>query len=176
MLSEPKQECIGVTNKVQNTWSIDYVVFLDYDNITRKKLIAELTEIVIKWKLGWTYIFETNDDKKHFHVICPTVISPYEYLGILWDSSCDMAYKKSFFVLKEKTLRVSSKEDGRKKKFPEFCDIIKGETVKPYSSSHLMFLKKMYGAPIPDTITIKTDCVKSDLEIVKYKTKHLNEG
>jgi len=172
-MSSKKQKCLGITNRVQVGSEIMYVPFLDYDNISYNDIVKEISDLVMKWNLGWCYILETNDDKRHYHVFCPTLITPYEYLGILWDSSCDMPYKKSFFVLKEKTLRITSKEDERKQKFPEVVTIIKYDSHKSYSGGHLSWIKKFYKCKetqLPDSLNV----INTDIEFVSYKTKHLN--
>jgi hypothetical protein len=167
-----KSKCIGITNRVNVGSEIMYVPFLDYDNITYTNICKEISNLVMKWNLGWCYILKTNDDGRHYHVFCPTLITPYEYLGILWDSSCDMPYKKSFFVLKEKALRITAKEDSREQKFPEVAAIIKYGSTKPYSGGHISFIKKYYNCKdtqLPDSVNV----INTDVEFVSYKTKHL---
>ena len=170
MSDKRKVECLGVTNRIVTTEGEMYVMFLDYDNITFQKLNMEIQKIMNKWDLGWTYIIKSNDDDLHWHVICPTIITPYDYLGILWDSSCDLPYKKSFFTLREKTLRISEKKDDRKNKFPELHALFEADSDKPYSTGHIKFLQKYYKAKVP----ICERYIETPIEYVQYKTSHLN--
>ena len=169
MLSKKKVKCFGVTNRIQETNDGEYVVFLDYDNISFDNLNKEVKRMVDKWDLGWTYYIQTDDDMMHWHIICPSIVNVYEYLGILWDSSCDMPYKKSFFVLKEKSLRISSKNDGRETVYPKVYAVAETESKRLYSTAHIEFLKHYYSAKIPLCDRYK----ETEIEMVEYKTSHI---
>jgi len=170
MSSEKRVECIGITNRIPKSNHEKYVVFLDYDAITFDNLSKEVNKLIKRWDLGWTYVIQSNDDMIHWHVICPSIVSPYEYLGILWDSSCDNAYKKSFYTLKEKTLRISSKKDGRNVVYPIVHALFETETNRAYSTGHLKFVNQIHKAKIP----ICDNYEETTVEFVKYKTGHLN--
>lgn len=172
-----KVPCMGITNRIERNMGekdeMFYVVFLDYDNIKFDVLTKELEMLCRKWDLGWIYILDSKGDGKHYHVMCPTIVSAYEYLGILWDSSCDMPYKKSFFLLKEKTLRISSKGDKRKLQYPHICGLVQSDhSSKPYSWGHLKFIEHYYKGELPPL----ERCENTEVEFVKYSTELHDEN
>lgn len=160
--------CQGITNRIKHNEL--YVPFLDYDDISLKKLKKELWNLNMKWNLGWTYVFDSRGDKKHFHVISPVIMSVYDYICLLWDSSCDYAYKRSFFMLKEKTLRISSKCDERKVDVPELVRTFHYPTNRFYSIAHLYFLERFKNAEIPIGVS-GFNTMTTPLEFVRYTTK-----
>lgn len=160
------QCCLGITNRLNGGSA--YTLFLDYDDVTYYEVFQELMRLQKDWNLGYTYIIDSKGDKKHFQVICPAVFTPYEILGIFWDSKlCDSYYKQSFFRLKEKTLRISEKKDGRNLKLPVLAGLMVMSTHRPYSEPHLEFIKKYFTTSVP----INVKLYKSPLEAVKYLTK-----
>jgi hypothetical protein len=168
MKQEKVIRCIGITNRLQLPEGPEYVVFLDYDNRELEDLKVEVEKLATKWGLGWTYIISSKEGGKNWHVISPVMMSVYEYLGVLWDSKCDKAYKTSFFTFREKTLRVSSKPDGRKQGFPKLKCILPMNSDRVYSSAHLKFLMQYHKAKTP----IEVNIAETKLEAVSYGTIH----
>ena len=158
--------CCGLTNRLSKS-NDAYVMFLDYDNKTHDDLVKELMRLAGVWDFGFTYIIKSGDDLLHWHVISPVVMSPHEYLGVLWDSSCDAEYKRVFFNMKEKTLRISGKKDGRKQILPQLWSTLEVDTRRAYSSGHLDFLSKLYQIKLP----VPTNIVVADVEVVSYAPK-----
>jgi hypothetical protein len=169
-MTQQQIQCYGLTNRISKS-NDSYVMFLDYDNKSHDDLVKELMLLARIWDFGYTYIIKSGDDLMHWHVISPVVMTPYEYLGVLWDSSCDVDYKRVFFNLREKTLRISPKRDGRKQVYPELWSTLEMDTKRVYSIRHLEFLEKLYKIKLP----VIGEAVISDVEVVSYAQKKVKK-
>jgi hypothetical protein len=171
-MSSKKIVCGGITNRLND--GKDYVTFLEWDKRSFESVQREITFLMTRWDLNYGVLLDSHGDMRHFHFISPTIVSAYDYLGILWDSTCDMGYKKSFFRLGEKSLRITPKHDNRKNIIPKVigtfyitCNFVK----RKYSKPHCEFLKKYYLKNNEFGFIRDSDYIDGELELVTYKTK-----
>jgi hypothetical protein len=159
----PIEATAGMSARIP--FSSEYVVFLDYDNITDERLREELTYLQEVYGLGDFYVFATNEFGRH--VVCIDRLPLRKVIEVVYNSSCDAVFKRGIRINESRTWVLRALEKGERPK-PKFLYTIES----PYndkqlqSEAHGIFLQRYYAAPIrlvnPDG--------NEELEIQSYKT------
>lgn len=95
-----------------------YVLFMDYDNLTLRDVENELNFLIKEYRLGSFYIFKL-DRPNSFHAVCLDVNPMMHVYKILKNSSCDQAFINAILRMesREWILRLGSKGDREPVKF-----------------------------------------------------------
>jgi hypothetical protein len=159
----PKAGTVGMSARVPYT--VEYVLFLDYDNITDDRLIEELIVLQENYKLGDSHVLATNEYGRH--VICIDRLPFREKREIMWASSCDYDFKRGDRINEGRTwiLRVLDKgERDRPKYLYSIPSPYNG--LRLQSQAHGLFLKYFYGADV----RLTNPDGNNELEFQSYKT------
>jgi hypothetical protein len=141
----PKEPAAGISARVPHT--TDFVVFLDFDNVTDERLKDELVYLQELFGLGDFHVFATNQFGRH--VVCIDRLPLRIALEVVYASSCDAIFKKGIRYNEYRTwiLRATEKGDRQKPKYLY-------SVVSPYngqnlqSQAHGTFLQQYYGANV----------------------------
>jgi hypothetical protein len=159
----PKEVSAGLSARIPHT--TEFVIFLDYDNITDERLVDELPYLQELFGLGDFHVFATNEFGRH--VICVDRLALREALEVVYASTCDAIFKKGIRYNEYRTwiLRAIKKGDRQKPKYLYSVQSpYNGKRLQ--SQAHAKFLQRYYGAPVrlvnPDG--------NDELETQGYKT------
>jgi hypothetical protein len=159
----PKSPTAGISARILHT--TDFVIFLDYDNITDERLVDELLYIQELHKLGDFHIFSSNEFGRH--AICIDRSPLRKVLDVVYTSTSDVVFKRGVRINEYRTWILRGLEKGNRGK-PKYLYTINS----PYngqrlqSQAHGLFLQHYYGVKVrltnPDGNTV--------LEMQGYKT------
>jgi hypothetical protein len=159
----PTETTAGLSARIPHT--TDFVVFLDYDNITDERLQDELTYLQELFRLGDFYIFATNEFGRH--AICIDRLALRDAMNVLEDSTCDWMFKKGVGINEYRTwiLRAIGKGERPKPKYQYTVESpYNGQRIQ--SQAHGEFLQRHCQAPIRLMNPDRND----ELEIQGYRT------
>jgi hypothetical protein len=141
----PKTPTKGISARILHT--TNFVVFLDYDNITDERLNDELVYLQELFQLGNFHIFKTNEFGRH--VICIDELPLREALDVVYNSTCDYQFKRGIRINEYRTWILRGWEKGERGR-PEYVRTVES----PYngqrlqSQAHAMFLQIFYGVKV----------------------------
>ena len=141
----PKEPTAGMSARIPHT--TDFVVFLDFDNVTDDRLREELVYLQELFELGDFHVFVTNEFGRH--AVCVDRLHLREALDVVYESTCDASFKRGIHHNEYRTwlLRVLEKGDRPKPKYGYVVEsLYNGQRIQ--SQSHAEFLKDYYGAPV----------------------------
>ena len=159
----PIEPTSGVSARV--AYSTEFVIFLDYDNITDERLKEELIYLQEVYRLGNFYVFATNEFARH--AVCIDRLPLRETIEVVYNSSCDAVFKRGIRINEYRTWVLRALEKGNRSK-PKYLYALESSynSRNLQSQAHGEFLQRFYGAPVrlvnPDG--------NHDLEIQGYKT------
>jgi len=159
----PKEAAAGLSARIPHT--TEFVIFLDYDNITDERLSDELVYLQELYGLGDFHVFATNEFGRH--VICIDRLLLKDALAVVYTSTCDAIFKKGIRYNEYRTwiLRVTEKGDRPKPKYLYTVQSpYNGQQLQ--SQGHAKFLQQYYGA---DVKLVNPDG-NNELETQGYKT------
>lgn len=159
----PKEKTGGMSARIPHT--TDFAIFLDYDNIDDDRLRDELVYLQELFEIGDFHVFVTN--KYGRHAVCIDRLRLKEALDVVYESTCDAAFKRGIHHNEFRTwlLRVLEKGDRPKPKYGYSIESpYNGKNIQ--SQSHGEFLRNYYGASVRLT---KPDG-NQELEIQGYTT------
>ena len=137
----PIEPTAGVSARIKNT--TEFVIFLDYDNITDERLLEELVYLQELHDLGDFYVFTTNEFGRH--AVCVDRLRLKEALTVVHDSNCDAVFKRGIRINEYRTWVLRGLGKGNRSK-PEFTYSVKS----PYngkrlqSQAHAKFLQRYF--------------------------------
>lgn len=161
----PKEPTAGISARVKNT--AEFVIFLDYDNITDERLIEELMYLQELFGLGDFIVLATNEFGRH--VICIDRLLLKKAIKVVYSSSCDGIFQKGIRYNEHRTWILRAIEKGNRPK-PKYLYTVKS----PYngkrlqSQAHGEFLQRYYGA----NVRLVNPDENEELEIQGYKTSN----
>ena len=142
---------IGYSNATQYG---DYIVTLDYDDVSKDIVLEDAQFIQKNFKLTPFYLFTTKQKRKNnntignYHLISLSKVDYNTFQDILNVSRCDNKYKtmNRRNPFRSWVIRLSDK--GKRHK-PEFLNIVgeKNNLNVSISKAHLILLKKAYKLP-----------------------------
>lgn len=128
-------------------YTVEFVPFLDYDNIRDPRLIEELQDLQDLFEIGDFYVMGTSEYNRH--AICVDRMPMREALSVVWESSCDYNFKRGIRINEFRTWILRCAEKGNRPK-PRFLYSIES----PYngkrrqSEAHSIFLRQCYGVKV----------------------------
>lgn len=154
------KKSLGITNRCENG---KYVLFMDYDDISKDELIVEIKRLQADFSLGKFYVFEL-DRPDSFHAICCTQLTVFEVREILKESSSDAAFVNAprLFQRNRWILRIGPKGNRNP---PKFAFAVEGPFSPDESTPHRSFLAKYYGTGEP-----YDDKDSGSVEFAEYET------
>lgn len=159
----PKTPTKGISSRIPYT--TNFVIFLDYDNITDERLDDELVYLQELCHLGDFHILKTNEFGRH--AICIDELSSREALDAVYTSTCDYQFKRGIRINEFRTWILRGWEKGERGR-PEYLRTIEsyynGERLQ--SQAHAMFLRAFYGVNVR---LVKPDG-NTEIEIQEYHT------
>lgn len=159
----PKEPAAGISARIAHT--TDFVVFLDYDNVTDERLRDELVYLQELFGLGDFHIFATNQFGRH--VICIDRLPLSVALAIVYASTCDAIFKKGIRYNEYRTWILRATEKGDRPK-PTYLYSVEspynGQNIQ--SQAHGKFLQQYYGA----NVRLVNADGNDELETQGYKT------
>jgi len=159
----PKVGTVGMSARVPYT--VEYVLFYDYDNIKDERLIEEQVVLQENYTLGDSHVLATSEYGRH--VMCIDRLPVREKREIMMASSCDYDFKRGDRINEGRTWILRVLEKGERDR-PKYLYSIPSpyNGLRLQSQAHGMFLKYFYGADVrltnPDGNT--------ELEFQSYKT------
>lgn len=161
----PKAPTAGISARVPHT--TEFVIFLDFDNVTDERLIDELLYLQELHQVGDFIVLCSSSFGRH--AICVDRLSLREALDVVYASTCDQTFARGVRINEFRTWILRGLGKGSRNK-PKYLYSVES----PYngqrlqSQAHALFLKQYYGAQVrlinPDGNTI--------LEVQGYKTSH----
>lgn len=150
-----------------------HVTFLDYDKVYEEIVVEELEAIQERDKLGAFALIATDPEKNlRFHAVCLDKRPIREVMNTVYDSSCDVAFKRApiFYFYRSWILRISTKGKRTPPQFVKFISSPYAENEQ--SSVHAKLLKLWYEVDYPlvrpdEEITAPN---LSPIRLVTYKT------
>jgi hypothetical protein len=159
----PIKDTAGISARV--TYTIEFVIMMDYDNVTDDRLVEELLYLQELHGIGDFYVFATSEFGRH--VICVDRLLLKEVLDVVYASTCDAVFKRGIRINEYRTwiLRVLGKGNRPKPRYLYSVESpYNGQRLQ--SQAHAEFLQRYYGAPVR---LVKPDG-NHELEIQGYKT------
>lgn len=144
------KEAIGYTSLTE---SGKHIILLDFDNICKWIVDADLKKIIQEFNLSPFYIHLSKERKVdnvkvgNYHCVCLTKKHPAEIVEIQRKTHCDRAYITMPLrnIFKSWIIRTSKK--GKRNK-PKFIEVIGNENLdNDISEAHLDHLKRIYNIP-----------------------------
>jgi len=149
-----------------------HVTFLDYDGVTEDVVIEEIQALQEMYKLGTFALFQTDEKGLSWHAVCLDKRPLIDVIDTIYNSSCDIAFKKAplFYQYRSWVLRIAPKGKKAKPKFVRFIESPYAEYEQ--SSAHAKLLKLWYNIDFP---LKRPDCEISapnlpPIRLVSYKT------
>jgi hypothetical protein len=161
----PKEPTAGISARVKNT--TEYVIFLDYDNITDERLIEESRYLQELFGVGDFIILATNEFGRH--VICIDRLFLKKAIEVVQSSTCDGIFQKGIRYNEHRTWILRAIEKGNRPK-PQYLYTVES----PYngkrlqSQAHGEFLQRHYNA----NVRLVNPDGNEELEIEGYKTSN----
>lgn len=159
----PIEPTAGISARV--AYTCEFVIFLDYDNITDEALKPELVSLQEVYGLGDFHVFATNEFGRH--VICVDRLSLREALDVVYTSSCDAVFKRGIRINEYRTWILRGIEKGNRSK-PRYLYSVEspynGKRLQSYA--HGLFLQRYYGAKV----RFVNHDGNYELEVQGYKT------
>ena len=141
----PKAGTVGMSARVPYT--VEYVLFLDYDNMKDERVVEELVVLQENYKLGDFHVSATNEFGRH--AVCIDRMLLVEALEVVYASSCDYLFKRGIRINEFRTWVLRCFEKGERDR-PKYLYTVEspynGERLQ--SQAHGLFLKRHYGVPI----------------------------
>jgi hypothetical protein len=162
-ITVPRAGTVGLSARVPHT--VEYVLFLDYDNIRDERLVEEAIVLQETCTLGDFHVFATSEYGRH--VVCIDRLPFREVRDIIYASTCDHDYKWGYRINEYRTWILRVLEKGERER-PKYLYSIPSpyNGLRLQSQAHGLFLKHFYGADVrltnPDGNT--------ELEFQSYKT------
>jgi len=142
------------------------ILMIDYDNVDKSVVLEDYKLIQDIYSLPPAYLFQTKDN--NYHVVCLKKFFPYQLLGILELTRCDINYKTMPLrnPYRNYVLRLS---DKRGSKPPKFIEMIGDVICLDYeiSTAHLKLVEKYPKVP---KIEFTNQDNKLDIQIQTYET------
>jgi hypothetical protein len=162
-LKTPKAPTAGISARIPHT--VEFTVFLDYDNIKDERLVDELMPLQEVFHLGDFHVFATNEFRRH--AVCIDRLPLREALEIVYSSSCDYLFKRGIKINEYRTWILRALPKGNRPK-PKYLYSVKSDYDgdRLQSQAHGLFFWFYGGAeirmPNPDNNT--------ELEVQGYLT------
>jgi hypothetical protein len=159
----PKEPTTGISARIMHT--NEFVIMLDFDNVTDERLIDELVYLQEVYHLGDFYIFATNEFGRH--AICVDRFPLREALEVVYNSTCDAVFKRGIRINEYRTWILRALEKGNRPK-PKYLYTVES----PYngqrlqSRAHGLYLQRYCGAAVR---LVNADD-NYELEVQGYKT------
>jgi hypothetical protein len=144
-----------------------YVLFHDYDDLSKNDVIEELKTLQSRFHLSDYYLFKLG--KKSFHAVCLDKFSLSDAFEIQKQTSCDSAFIRAPLCLgmREWVLRIGKKGERSE---PKFIKKIRSDyRERTLSRAHAKFMEKYFGVNAHQAPFANFDQY-SKLTIVKYTT------
>lgn len=93
---------------IQSKQGKKHIILLDYDGISKEKMLNNLSKLQEKYGLSHFYVMRSS--RRHFHAVCFSPVSWKKYVSIMFDSLCCVNFRYFTILRKGATLRVSKKE------------------------------------------------------------------
>lgn len=161
----PIEPTAGISARIKYT--TEFIVMLDYDNVTDDRLVEELLYLQELFGLGDFYILATNEFGRH--VICIDRLRLKQTLKVVNTSNCDAIFKRGIRINEYRTwiLRGLGKGDRPKPRYLYSVESpYNGQRLQ--SQAHAEFLQRYYVTPVR---LVKPDGNR-ELEIQGYKTSN----
>lgn len=151
------------TGTLNRTKDGKYVFYLDYDKMKEEYIKGELEHLQTLYDLGDIHVFQSSE--KSFHAISFAKLTAKEYLEILQNSSCDLAFKNipRYTSYRNWVLRHFKKGNTDA---PKYLYTLKSETKRQHSLAHYKFIKILYPKI---NQSINSDGIES-LTVIDYAT------
>jgi len=159
----PKTPTAGISARIPHT--TEFVIFLDYDNITDERLIDELRYLQELYEVGDFHILATSEFGRH--AMCVDRLFLREDLKVVYTSTCDQVFKRGIRINEGRTWICRTYKKGDRP-IPKYLYSVESpyNGLRLQSQAHALFLQNHYGAKIrltnPDGNTV--------LEFQDYKT------
>mgnify|MGYP001612977110 CR=1 FL=1 len=136
----------GLSNATEDG---QYVLFIDYDNVSKEIVMEDTERLIREYNLPSFYLFTTKEKNNigNYHLINLMKLNYEEIIEILSKCRCDNNYKSMNLrnVYKSWVLRISIKDKRSNPKFLKAIpSIFEGTEI---SKAHLDFLNKIYKLP-----------------------------
>lgn len=154
-----------------------HVIFLDYDDIWRTRMVQDLECLIQEFELSGFYVFATNKEEKiglpgaeqivgSYHAVCLDKFTPYEITKIIRSSHADRSFKRRAVFNTARCWTLRTHEDYREK--PRFLFAVESPFRKhQQSSAHAEYMKEHHGIRVKLTNPDGLSCIWLE----EYSTK-----
>lgn len=151
---------------MNRTESGHYVLYVDYDLMEKQWVEDELRHMQANYILGSIHLFRSS--KNHYHAICFDKLTAKEFIEILENSSCDIAFQKTprFVTLRNWVLRCFAKGNTPK---PKYLKTLKSDFgFRKESSAHWKAISSIH--PQLKKYPLENGDSSKKLYLIKYLT------
>jgi hypothetical protein len=145
VLDTPRVPTKGLSARIPYT--VDFCVFLDYDNIRDTRLIEELQDLAELFELSDFYVMGTSEYNRH--AIAINRMPMRECLQVVWASTCDYNFKRGIHINEFRTWILRCAEKGSRPK-PQYLYTVESphNGKRLQSEAHAIFLRDCYGIKV----------------------------